>query len=70
MAHIPLAGGKRLRPVMAQLTCEMVGGDGDCSRSGLQDYRHDHVRAYRWAQELGAPSTAGSRFAREDGWVH
>ena len=27
MAHIPLAGGKRLRPVMAQLTCEMVGGD-------------------------------------------
>ena len=26
MAHIPLAGGKRLRPVMAQLTCEMVGG--------------------------------------------
>ena len=28
MAHIPLAGGKRLRPVMAQLTCEMVGGDG------------------------------------------
>ncbi|OIR23343.1 MAG: hypothetical protein BEU00_00390 [Marine Group III euryarchaeote CG-Epi3] len=28
MAHIPLAGGKRLRPVMAQLTCEMVGGEG------------------------------------------
>ena len=28
MAHIPLAGGKRLRPVMAQLTCEMVGGNG------------------------------------------
>ncbi|MAO99633.1 MAG: geranylgeranyl pyrophosphate synthase [Euryarchaeota archaeon] len=28
MAHIPLAGGKRLRPIMAQLTCEMVGGDG------------------------------------------
>jgi len=28
MAHIPLAGGKRLRPVMAQLTCEMVGGVG------------------------------------------
>ena len=27
MAHIPLAGGKRLRPVMAQLTCEMVGGN-------------------------------------------
>ena len=27
MAHIPLAGGKRLRPVMAQLTCEMVGGE-------------------------------------------
>ena len=31
MAHIPLAGGKRLRPVMAQLTCEMVGGDGKLS---------------------------------------
>ena len=29
MAHIPLAGGKRLRPVMAQLTCEMVGGNGE-----------------------------------------
>ena len=29
MAHIPLAGGKRLRPVMAQLICEMVGGDGE-----------------------------------------
>ena len=28
MAHIPLAGGKRLRPLMAQLTCEMVGGEG------------------------------------------
>jgi len=28
MAHIPLAGGKRLRPLMAQLTCEMVGGNG------------------------------------------
>ena len=27
MAHIPLAGGKRLRPVMALLVCEMVGGD-------------------------------------------
>tara|TARA_Y100001970_G_scaffold69737_1_gene88869 strand:+ start:5774 stop:6757 length:984 start_codon:yes stop_codon:yes gene_type:complete len=27
MAHIPLAGGKRLRPIMTQLTCEMVGGD-------------------------------------------
>jgi len=27
MAHIPLAGGKRLRPVMALLTCEMVGGE-------------------------------------------
>tara|TARA_B110000014_G_scaffold259373_1_gene247077 strand:+ start:1077 stop:2057 length:981 start_codon:yes stop_codon:yes gene_type:complete len=26
-AHIPLAGGKRLRPVMALITCEMVGGD-------------------------------------------
>ena len=26
-AHIPLAGGKRLRPVMAMITCEMVGGD-------------------------------------------
>ena len=31
MAHIPLAGGKRLRPVMAQLTCEMVGGNGKLS---------------------------------------
>ena len=27
MAHIPLAGGKRLRPVMALLACELVGGD-------------------------------------------
>ena len=26
-AHIPMAGGKRLRPVMALITCEMVGGD-------------------------------------------
>ena len=26
-AHIPLAGGKRLRPVMAMITCEMVGGN-------------------------------------------
>ena len=26
-AHIPLAGGKRLRPVMALITCDMVGGD-------------------------------------------
>ena len=26
-AHIPLAGGKRLRPVMALITCEMVDGD-------------------------------------------
>ena len=26
-SHIPLAGGKRLRPVMALITCEMVGGD-------------------------------------------
>ena len=25
-AHIPLAGGKRLRPVMAMITCDMVGG--------------------------------------------
>jgi len=29
IAHIPLAGGKRLRPVMALLTCEMVGGDSN-----------------------------------------
>ena len=28
-AHIPLAGGKRLRPVMALVTCEMVGGDSE-----------------------------------------
>ena len=28
-AHIPLAGGKRLRPVMALITCEMVGGDSE-----------------------------------------
>ena len=28
-AHIPLAGGKRLRPVMALITCEMVGGNSD-----------------------------------------
>ena len=26
-AHIPLAGGKRLRPIMAMITCDMVGGD-------------------------------------------
>ena len=26
-AHIPLAGGKRLRPVMAIVTCEMAGGN-------------------------------------------
>ena len=26
-AHIPLAGGKRLRPVMAMITCDMVGGN-------------------------------------------
>ena len=26
MAHIPLSGGKRLRPVMALLACELVGG--------------------------------------------
>jgi len=26
-AHIPMAGGKRLRPVMALITCEMVGGN-------------------------------------------
>ena len=26
MGHIPLAGGKRLRPIMAILTCEIVGG--------------------------------------------
>ena len=26
MRHIPLAGGKRLRPIMAVLTCEIVGG--------------------------------------------
>ena len=29
MAHIPLAGGKRLRPVMSLLTCEMVGGNSE-----------------------------------------
>ena len=29
MAHIPLAGGKRLRPVMALLTSEMVGGKSE-----------------------------------------
>ena len=28
-AHIPLAGGKRLRPVMALITCEMVGGNSE-----------------------------------------
>jgi len=28
-AHIPLAGGKRLRPVMALITCDMVGGDSE-----------------------------------------
>ena len=28
-AHIPLAGGKRLRPVMALITCEMVGGSSE-----------------------------------------
>ena len=28
-AHIPMAGGKRLRPVMALITCEMVGGDSE-----------------------------------------
>ena len=27
MGHIPLAGGKRLRPIMAVLMCEIVGGD-------------------------------------------
>ena len=27
MRHIPLAGGKRLRPIMAILTCELVGGN-------------------------------------------
>ncbi|OIR20398.1 MAG: hypothetical protein BEU04_00940 [Marine Group III euryarchaeote CG-Bathy1] len=27
MGHIPLAGGKRLRPIMAALTCEIVGGE-------------------------------------------
>ena len=27
MRHIPLAGGKRLRPIMAILTCEIVGGN-------------------------------------------
>ena len=26
-AHIPMAGGKRLRPVMALITCEMIGGE-------------------------------------------
>jgi geranylgeranyl diphosphate synthase type I len=28
-AHIPLAGGKRLRPVMALITCDMVGGNSE-----------------------------------------
>ena len=28
-SHIPLAGGKRLRPVMALITCDMVGGDSE-----------------------------------------
>ncbi len=28
-AHIPLAGGKRLRPVMALITCDMVGGESE-----------------------------------------
>ena len=28
-AHIPLAGGKRLRPVMAMITCDMVGGNSE-----------------------------------------
>ena len=28
-AHIPLAGGKRLRPVMALITCDMVGGSSE-----------------------------------------
>ena len=28
-AHIPMAGGKRLRPVMALITCEMVGGNSN-----------------------------------------
>jgi len=27
MEHLPLAGGKRLRPVLAMLACEAVGGD-------------------------------------------
>jgi len=26
--HLPMAGGKRLRPVIAYLSCEAVGGDG------------------------------------------
>ena len=25
--HLPFAGGKRLRPVMAMVACEAVGGD-------------------------------------------
>ena len=28
-AHIPLAGGKRLRPIMAMITCDMVGGNSE-----------------------------------------
>ncbi len=28
MRHLPLAGGKRLRPIVAILSCEAVGGDG------------------------------------------
>ena len=28
MQHLPLAGGKRLRPILAIISCEAVGGDG------------------------------------------
>jgi len=28
MQHLPMAGGKRLRPILAIISCEAVGGDG------------------------------------------
>mgnify|MGYP000391414014 CR=1 FL=1 len=40
MAHIPLAGGKRLRPVMALLACELVGGDSAAVVTGVLGKTH------------------------------
>ena len=52
-AHIPLAGGKRLRPVMAMITCDMVGGTNNASGSrGFAASNMDLPTGGKWYCEM------------------